>query len=204
VSPTAAPAPLAPCPSSRPRGQTGSTTTLERLAAAQDVSTPLGWKDTHHLDVVGEEDAIVGETDVTFDESVDGSKLSLTVDHRPVSAAFFFAPPRGPPMADTPLANTARVGRILDAEPFEEARTPGLVKLVIDLGDEEVRSAAQLALNYDLAELVGRQVLCVTDLGTVDIAGFESQVLTVGVPGEDGDPVLVAPDRDVPLGGTLY
>lgn len=165
----------------------------------------IDWsKDTHHLDVVGEEDAIGGETDVTFDESVDGSKLSLTVDHRPVSAAFFFAPPRGPPMADTPLANTARVGRILDAEPFEEARTPGLVKLVIDLGDEEVRSAAQLALNYDLAELVGRQVLCVTDLGTVDIAGFESQVLTVGVPGEDGNPVLVAPDRDVPLGGTLY
>lgn len=107
-------------------------------------------------------------------------------------------------MAETPLSNTIRVGRILEAESFEEARTPGLVKLSIDLGDEHVRSAAQLAPNYDLAELVGRQVLCVTDLGTVDIAGFESQVLTVGVPGPEGDPVLLVPDQDVPLGGAVY
>lgn len=107
-------------------------------------------------------------------------------------------------MAETPLSNTIQVGRIEDAEPFEEARTPGLVKLAIDLGDEQVRSAAQLGPNYELAELVGRQVLCVTDLGTVDIAGFTSEVLTVGVPGPEGDPVLVVPDQDVPLGGTLY
>lgn len=109
-----------------------------------------------------------------------------------------------PAMADTPLSNTIQVGRIREAAPFEEARTPGMVKLEIDLGDEPVRSAAQLGLNYETGELVGRQVLCVTDLGTVSIAGFESQVLTVGVPGEDGGPVLLAPDRDVPLGGTLY
>lgn len=107
-------------------------------------------------------------------------------------------------MAETPLSNTIRVGRILEVEDFEEARTPGMVKLAIDLGDEEVRSAAQLGHNYEAGELVGRQVLCVTDLGTVNIAGFESQVLTVGVPGPDGDPVLVTPDREVPLGGTLY
>lgn len=107
-------------------------------------------------------------------------------------------------MSQTPLDNTIQVGRILDAEPFPEARTPGLVKLTVDLGDEEVDSAAQLELNSEFGELVGRQVLCVTDLGTVSIAGFESQVLTVGVPGPDGDPVLVSPDHDVPLGGTLY
>jgi tRNA-binding protein len=107
-------------------------------------------------------------------------------------------------MAETPLSNTIRVGRVREAEAFEEARTPGLVKLVIELGDEQVNSAAQLGPNYELSELIGRQVLCVTDLGTVDIAGFESQVLTVGVPGPDGDPVLVTPDQDVPLGGTLY
>lgn len=107
-------------------------------------------------------------------------------------------------MADTPLDNTIRVGRIEDAQPFPEARKPGLVKLRIDLGDEIVQSAAQLEQNYERHELVGRQVLCVTDLGTVSIAGFESQVLTVGVPGSQGHPVLVTPDQDVPVGGVLH
>lgn len=108
-------------------------------------------------------------------------------------------------MVDSPLGNEIRVGRVVEAEPFEEARTPGMMKLAIDLGEEETRgSAAQLLPNYDPQEVVGRQVLCVTDLGTVNIAGFESEVLTVGVPGPDGDPILVVPDHDVPLGGTLY
>jgi len=47
-------------------------------------------------------------------------------------------------------------------------------------------------------------VLCATNLGTVNIAGYESEVLTVGVPDEDDHPVLVAPDEGVPLGGELY
>lgn len=106
-------------------------------------------------------------------------------------------------MAETPLSNEVRVGRVLDAQPFPEARKP-MLKLEIDLGDETVQSAAQLAPNYEPAELVGRQVLCVTDLGEVNIAGYESQVLTIGVPGPDGDPVVVTPDQDVPLGGVLY
>ncbi|PSQ39967.1 tRNA-binding protein, partial [Halobacteriales archaeon SW_12_71_31] len=46
--------------------------------------------------------------------------------------------------------------------------------------------------------------LCVTDLDAVNIAGFESEALTVGVPGEDGTPVLVTPDEEVPTGGELY
>lgn len=104
------------------------------------------------------------------------------------------------PLFDT----TFQVGRVLDAELFEEARKPGLMKLRIDLGDREVASAAQLAQHYTPGELVGRQVLCATDLGTVRIAGFKSEVLTVGVPGPDGDPVLVVPDKDVPTGGRLY
>ena len=79
-----------------------------------------------------------------------------------------------------------------------------MAKLWIDLGDERVRSVAQTGYNYVPEDLVGRQVLCATDLGTVRIAGFESEVLTVGVPDEDGHPVLVAPDREVPLGGELY
>jgi len=103
-----------------------------------------------------------------------------------------------------PLDTTIRVGEITRAEPFPEARKPELVKLWIDLGDREVRSAAQLGYHHDTGSLPGRQVLCATDLGTVPIAGFESEVLTLGVPGEDGNPVLVVPDHEVPLGGELY
>lgn len=109
-------------------------------------------------------------------------------------------------MADSPIGSTVRVGGVLRAEPFPEARKPELYKLWIDLGEEggEVRSAAQLGYHHDVEELPGRQVLCVTDLGTVDIAGFVSEVLTVGVPGEDGNPVLVEPAEEVPVGGELY
>jgi len=107
-------------------------------------------------------------------------------------------------MADSLFETTFRVGEVLAAEPFPEARKPELAKLEIDLGDETVQSAAQTGYNHDPDELVGRQVLCATNLGTVNIAGFESEVLTVGVPDEDGNPVLVVPDEDVPIGGELY
>lgn len=96
------------------------------------------------------------------------------------------------------------VGEVVAAEPFPDARKPELAKLDVDLGDTVVHSAAQTGYNYEPADLVGQQVLCATDLGTVNIAGYESEVLTVGVPDEDGNPVLVSPDRDVPLGGELY
>ena len=107
-------------------------------------------------------------------------------------------------MTETPLDTTVRVGEVVDAEPFPEARKPELVKLRVDLGDEIVGSAAQLGYSHDHEALVGRQVLCATDLGTVNIAGFESEALTLGVPDEDGHPVLVAPDDEVPPGGLLY
>jgi len=106
----------------------------------------------------------------------------------------------------SPLETTVVVGEVLEAEPFPEARKPELVKLWIDLGEKrgEVQSAAQLGYNHAVEALPGRQVLCAVDLGTVTIAGFESEALTLGVPDEDGDPVLVVPDRDVPPGGELY
>ncbi|USZ69843.1 tRNA-binding protein (plasmid) [Halorussus salilacus] len=107
-------------------------------------------------------------------------------------------------MVESPFETTFRVGEVEDAEAFPETRKPELAKLWIDLGDETVRSVAQTGYNYDPEDLVGRQVLCATDLGTVPIAGFESEVLTVGVPDADGHPVLVAPDEDVPVGGRLY
>lgn len=107
-------------------------------------------------------------------------------------------------MTDGPFETTFRVGEVLEATPFPEARKPALFKLRIDLGDGTVQSAAQLGYNHDVDDLPGRQVLCATGLGTVSIAGYESEVLTVGVPDADGHPVLVSPDQDVPLGGALY
>lgn len=97
-----------------------------------------------------------------------------------------------------------RVGTVGDAESFEEANKPEMFKLWIDLGDEKVQSAAQLGYNHSVEEVEGSQVLCATNLGDVRIAGFKSEVLTVGVPDEDGNPVLVRPGREVPEGGKLY
>lgn len=99
---------------------------------------------------------------------------------------------------------TFKVGTVLDADEFPETRKPQMATLRIDLGDRVVQSAAQTGYNYDPADLIGRQVLCATDLGTVTIAGFESEALTVGVPDADGHPVLVGPDDGVPDGGRLY
>jgi tRNA-binding protein len=106
---------------------------------------------------------------------------------------------------DGPLGATIRVGEVIEATRFEEARKPELFRLRIDLGEgREVGSAAQLGYHHTPEEVEGRQVLCATELGTVTIAGFESEVLTLGVPGDDGHPVLVGPVDEVPLGGTLY
>ncbi|OAQ52370.1 tRNA-binding protein [Natrinema mahii] len=107
-------------------------------------------------------------------------------------------------MVESPFDVEIEVGEVLAAEPFPEAEKPEMTKLWIDLGDEEIQSAAQLDHHHDAADLEGRQVLCATNLGSVRIAGFKSEALTVGVPSEEGYPVLVSPDEDVPLGGTLY
>lgn len=107
-------------------------------------------------------------------------------------------------MTESPLDVTLRVGEVTDAEPFPEANKPELLKLRLDVGGESLRSAAQLGYHHDSEELIGRQVLCATELGSVRIAGFESEALTVGVPGPDGNPVLVGPAKQVPNGGALY
>ncbi len=107
-------------------------------------------------------------------------------------------------MNESALSSEIRVGEILEAEEFEEARKPKMAKLKIDLGDQEVNSAAQLLYNHEVSDLVGAKVLCATGLGEVNIAGFVSEVLTLGVPGEDGNPVLVTPEEEVPKGNLLY
>jgi tRNA-binding protein len=98
-----------------------------------------------------------------------------------------------------------RVGRVTRAEPFPEARKPA-VRLWIDFGPEigERKSSAQLVANYAPEDLVGRLVLAVVNFPPRQIGPMRSEVLTLGVPDAAGEVVLVAPDRDVPLGGRLY
>lgn len=98
-----------------------------------------------------------------------------------------------------------RVGTVLEARDFPEARQP-LVRLRIDFGEETgvLRSAARLAPRYGLDELEGRQVLAVVNLPARRIAGFASECLTLGLPDADGEPILVEPERPVPDGGRLY
>ena len=98
-----------------------------------------------------------------------------------------------------------RVGRIIRAETFPEARKPAY-KLTIDFGGEigVKRSSAQLTHRYKCADLEGRLVLGVVNLGPRRIGPFVSEVLTVGVPDEDGAVVLVVPEAGVPLGARLF
>jgi tRNA-binding protein len=97
-----------------------------------------------------------------------------------------------------------RVGRVLRAEPNERARKPSY-KLWIDFGPlGERTSSAQLRAIYAAEELVGRLVIGAVNLGTRNIAGFTSEVLVLGLPDEGGNVVLLAVERDVPLGGRVY
>lgn len=97
-----------------------------------------------------------------------------------------------------------RVGRVLRVEPNEKARKPAY-KLWIDFGPlGEKRSSAQLVDLYRPEELVGRLVIAAVNLGARVIAGFTSEVLVLGLPDETGRVVLLAAERDVPLGGRVY
>ena len=98
-----------------------------------------------------------------------------------------------------------RVGRIVAAEPLKGARKPAYA-LRIDFGAEiGVRqSSAQITEHYQPEELIGRLVLAVVNFPPRRIAGFRSEVLTLGVSDENGAVVLIAPDVNVPLGARLY
>lgn len=97
-----------------------------------------------------------------------------------------------------------RVGRIVRVEPHERARKPAY-KLWVDLGPLGVKtSSAQLRALYRAEELVGRLVVAAVNLGARNIAGFTSEVLVLGVPSHAGEVVLLAVEREVPLGGRVY
>lgn len=93
-----------------------------------------------------------------------------------------------------------RIGTVIAAEPFPEARIPA-IKLQIDFGELGIkRSSAQITKRYTPDALVGRQVAAVVNFPPRRIAGYESEVLVLGGVPEKGDVILLQPDRSVPDG----
>jgi tRNA-binding protein len=103
------------------------------------------------------------------------------------------------------LAVEIRVGTIVACEVYPEARKPSY-KLEIDFGADIgiKRSAAQITAYYKQGTLIGRQVACVVNFPPRQIGKFMSEVLTLGFPSEQGEVVLIGPERLVPNGGRLY
>ncbi|MEM1285960.1 MAG: tRNA-binding protein [Pseudomonadota bacterium] len=98
-----------------------------------------------------------------------------------------------------------RVGTIIEAEPFPQARKPA-IKLKIDFGADigTKKSSAQITRHYEPQQLIGRQVMAVVNFPPRQIGPMMSEVLTLGVPDADGEVVLLQPTAAVPNGGRLY
>lgn len=115
------------------------------------------------------------------------------------------APPADPIAFEDFLKVDIRVGTVIAAEPYPEARKPSH-KLVIDFGPAigTRRSSAQVAALYSAEELVGRQVAAVVNFPPRQIGKFMSDVLTLGFADAEGRVVLFAPDSPVPNGSRLF
>lgn len=98
-----------------------------------------------------------------------------------------------------------RVGTVVRTEPFPEARKPA-IKVWVDFGPEmgERKSSAQITRHYEPDDLIGRQVVAVTNFPPRQIGPFMSEVLILGLPDEDGKVVLLGPDLQVPDGGRMF
>jgi len=98
-----------------------------------------------------------------------------------------------------------RVGRVVQAEPYREARKPA-IKLWVDFGDDLGirKSSAQITKHYDPEMIVGKQVMAVVNFPPRQIGKFMSEILVLGLPDENGDIVLVGPDQPVPSGGRMH
>lgn len=98
-----------------------------------------------------------------------------------------------------------RVGKIVKAEPYPEARRPAF-KVWVDFGPEigELKSSAQITVHYTVEELPGKLVMGVVNFPDKQIGKFMSEFLLVGFPDADGAVILATPDKDAPLGGRLH
>jgi tRNA-binding protein len=98
-----------------------------------------------------------------------------------------------------------RVGKVVEAEEFPEARKPAY-KMKIDFGPDIgiKKTSAQITRHYTPEALVGKLVMAVVNFPPRQIGPVMSEVLTLGVPDDDGEVVLLTPDKDVPIGGRLY
>jgi tRNA-binding protein len=98
-----------------------------------------------------------------------------------------------------------RVGTIIDAQPYPEARRPAY-KLWVDFGAEigQRKSSAQVTENYQIEDLIGRQVAAVVNFPPKQIGRFMSEILILGFPDEKGEVVLIQPSKQIPNGARLY
>lgn len=98
-----------------------------------------------------------------------------------------------------------RVGKIVEVNDFPEARKPAY-KLAIDFGSEIgiKKSSAQIVKHYTKEELIGKLVMGVVNFPVKQIGPFMSESLTLGLPDENGDVVLISPTKDVPIGGKMF
>ncbi len=98
-----------------------------------------------------------------------------------------------------------RVGTVLKAEPYPEARQPAY-KVWVDFGAEfgVKKASAQATAHYTVEDLIGRQVAAVINFPPKQIGKFMSEILILGFPDETGEVILVVPDQWVPYGSRLY